>query len=55
MMALKAGAHHVIAVERWLYLGLAAREALLANGFTEDKFQVRFLRLRFLLIWQVLF
>ena len=31
MMALRAGAVHVTAVERWLYLALAAKEALVAN------------------------
>lgn len=31
MMALRAGAHHVTAVERWLYLALASKECLAAN------------------------
>ena len=31
MMALRAGAHHVTAVERWLYLALACKECMLAN------------------------
>jgi predicted nicotinamide N-methyase len=31
MMALRAGAHHVTAVERWLYLALASMECLSAN------------------------
>ena len=31
MMALRAGAHHVTAVERWLYLALACKETLAAN------------------------
>lgn len=32
MLALRAGAHHVTAVERWLYLALACKESLAANG-----------------------
>jgi hypothetical protein len=31
MMALRAGAHHVTAVERWLYLALTTQECLEAN------------------------
>lgn len=31
MLALRAGAHHVTAVERWLYLALTCKEALAAN------------------------
>lgn len=31
MTALRAGAHHVTAVERWLYLALACKESLAAN------------------------
>ena len=31
MMALRAGAHHVTAVERWLYLALLCKECLEAN------------------------
>ncbi len=31
MLALRAGAHHVTAVERWLYLALACKECMLAN------------------------
>ena len=30
MMALKAGARHVTAVDRWLYMALACREALVS-------------------------
>jgi len=31
MTALQAGAHHVTAVERWLYLSLACKETLAKN------------------------
>ena len=31
MLALRAGALHVTAVERWLYLALACKECLTAN------------------------
>ena len=31
-MALRAGAKHVTAVERWLYLSLATKQSLVANG-----------------------
>ncbi len=31
MMALRAGAHHVTAVERWLYPALASKECLASN------------------------
>jgi type III protein arginine methyltransferase len=37
MMALRAGAYHATVVERWLYLAMAAKEALLANGFNDDQ------------------
>ena len=32
LMALRSGARHVTAVERWLYLSLAAKQSLVANG-----------------------
>ena len=35
MMALRAGAHYVTAVERWLYLALACKECMLANQVGE--------------------
>ena len=35
MLALRAGAHHVTAVERWLYLALACKEALAANQVSQ--------------------
>lgn len=41
MVALKAGARHVTAVERWLYLALAASECLEANKFSADQYKVR--------------
>ena len=44
MTALKAGARHVTAVERWLYLSSAAQEALIANGFSPDTFSVVYKR-----------
>ena len=44
MMALRAGARHVTAVERWLYLSLACSETLIANGFTADRFLVLYKR-----------
>ena len=44
MMALRAGAYHVTCAERWLYLALEAREALLANGFAEERFTVLYKR-----------
>ncbi len=44
MAALDAGAHHVTAVERWLYLSLACKESLAANSFQEDRFRVVYKR-----------
>ena len=44
MMALDAGAYHVTAVERWLYLSLACKESLTANGFQEGSFKVIYKR-----------
>ena len=44
MMALKAGAKHVTAVERWLYLSLACNDPSPANGFTLDQFLVLYKR-----------
>ncbi|KAL4451864.1 hypothetical protein ABPG75_007526 [Micractinium tetrahymenae] len=44
MMALRAGAHHVTAVERWLYLALACKECMLANEFSEERFKVVYKR-----------
>ena len=41
MTALKAGARHVTAVERWLYLSATAHDALTANGFDRRAFDVR--------------
>ena len=41
MLALRAGARHVTAVERWLYLALSAKECLEANGFAPEQFKVR--------------
>ncbi|KAK9815442.1 hypothetical protein WJX72_003717 [[Myrmecia] bisecta] len=44
MMALRAGAYHVTAAERWLYLSLACKESLVANGFTDQQFKVVYKR-----------
>ena len=44
MVALDAGAHHVTAVDRWLYLSLACKESLITNGFKEDRFTVVYKR-----------
>ena len=44
MVAMDAGAHHVTAVERWLYLSLACKESLTTNGFAEDRFKVVYKR-----------
>ena len=44
MAALDAGAHHVTAVERWLYLSLTCKETLKLNGFEEDRFKVIYKR-----------
>ena len=44
MAALDAGAHHVTAVERWLYLSLTCKETLKLNGFDEDRFKVIYKR-----------
>lgn len=44
MVAMDAGAHHVSAVERWLYLSLACKESLTMNGFAEDRFKVVYKR-----------
>lgn len=44
MLALRAGAHHVTAVERWLYLALACKECMLANEFSEEQLKVVYKR-----------
>ncbi len=44
MMALRAGAHHVTAVERWLYLSLACKESLVSNKFPTDRYKVVYKR-----------
>jgi protein arginine N-methyltransferase 7 len=44
MMALRAGAFHVTAVERWLYLALACKESLIANQFTDEQARVLYKR-----------
>ncbi|BDA48465.1 Protein arginine N-methyltransferase 7 [Coccomyxa sp. Obi] len=44
MMALRAGAEHVTAVDRWLYMALACKESLVANNFSEDHFSVIYKR-----------
>ena len=40
MLALRAGAHHVTVAERWLYLAMASKESLLANGYSDDQAKV---------------
>lgn len=42
--ALKAGARHVTAVERWLYLALATKETLEENGFDQEAYKVIYKR-----------
>ncbi len=44
MMALRAGADHVTAVERWLYMASACKEALHSNGFTDEQYKVIYKR-----------
>lgn len=44
MAALRAGAYHVTAVERWLYLSLACKEALEGNGFDDATYSVLYKR-----------
>jgi len=40
MTALQAGAHHVTAVERWLYLSLACKETLGRNVAQPERYEV---------------
>ena len=42
--ALRAGAHHVVAADRWLYHAMAAKENLLNNGFGDDQVKVVYKR-----------
>ena len=44
MEALRAGAHHVVACDRWLYLAMACKESLLANGYGDDQVTVVYKR-----------
>ena len=44
MEALRAGAHHVVACDRWLYLAMACKESLLANGYGDDQVKVVYKR-----------
>eukprot|EP00887_Chlorella_sp_A99_P001822 scaffold19.g1822.t1 len=44
MTALRAGALHVTAAERWLYMALACKEVLVANQFSEEQFKVVYKR-----------
>lgn len=44
MLALKHGAHHVTATERWLYLAMATKENLLNNGYSDDQVKVVYKR-----------
>lgn len=44
MHALKCGAHHVTATERWLYLAMACKENLLSNGYSDDQVKVVYKR-----------
>lgn len=43
-LALRAGARHVTATERWLYLALATKETLVENGFDDDMYNVVYKR-----------
>ncbi|KAK9836263.1 hypothetical protein WJX81_000365 [Elliptochloris bilobata] len=44
LVALRAGAKHVTAVERWLYLSLATKQSLVANGTPDDRAAVVYKR-----------
>ena len=44
MLALKYGAHHVTASERWLYMAMATKENLLNNGYSDDQVKVIYKR-----------
>ena len=44
MQALRNGAHHVIATDRWLYHAMACKESLLANGYGDDQVKVVYKR-----------
>ena len=44
MIALKHGAHHVTASERWLYMAMATKENLLNNGYSDDQVKVIYKR-----------
>ena len=41
MMALKAGARHVTAVDRWLYMALACKESLVSAFCSQAMARVR--------------
>lgn len=42
--ALRAGARHVTAVERWLYLSLACKETMMENEIDEDAYNIVYKR-----------
>lgn len=42
--ALRAGARHVTAVERWLYLSLACKETMMENEIDEDTYNIVYKR-----------
>ena len=44
VLALKAGARHVTAAERWLYMALACKETLVENSIEEEKYSVVYKR-----------
>jgi protein arginine N-methyltransferase 7 len=44
MMCLEAGAYHVTATERWLYLAMSSKEVLLDNGYNDDQVKVVYKR-----------
>ena len=44
MSALQAGAYHVTAVERWLYLSLACKEILVKNQVDDARYDVIYKR-----------
>ena len=44
MTAIRAGAHHVTAAERWLYLASACKDVLVANGSNDSQAKVVYKR-----------
>lgn len=44
LLALRHGAHHVTAADRWLYLAMATKESLRSNGVADDRASVIYKR-----------